>query len=362
MWYTERIFIKDYIEWINESLDLNLESLDELKGGEIYCKFLDLMFPDCICLENVKSGQNLGEREIKHNVKIIEKAFKSQYIGERHEVFKMAGNIEERLEFLQWFYSKFYYRIQICSLLKKSRQIQSMRTSEAEQAKRRASKEEDECVICRHKSEDFKQSLTISSTLLSETSIREDCMRDALESAAEVKDLVEDILDLEVERATEHYLEQAKVSPHVDTLEKLASVVEKAREAVSSHLPRFIPVVQKAVKCMNSALASIADLSKVNQEVSNAEEEEKRKLKLTEASIRSQSIRMQKAERIFDYKSSKADRSISAVKSCKYALAVMDVYENYDETTKSSLYKDAASALKTVDDMIHSIEAKHDKI
>merc|ERR1711981_766366 len=43
---SENLSRKDFIDWINNSLDLNIKKIEELASGQVYCQFMDMLFPE----------------------------------------------------------------------------------------------------------------------------------------------------------------------------------------------------------------------------------------------------------------------------------------------------------------------------
>merc|ERR1711981_7677 len=67
---SENLSRKDFIDWINNSLDLNIKKIEELASGQVYCQFMDMLFPGCLPLKRVKFGTTL-EHEYISNYKVL---------------------------------------------------------------------------------------------------------------------------------------------------------------------------------------------------------------------------------------------------------------------------------------------------
>ena len=66
---TENLSRRDFLDWINNSLDLHLKKIEELASGTVYCQFMDMLFPGKLNLNKVKFGTIRNEHEFLHNFK-----------------------------------------------------------------------------------------------------------------------------------------------------------------------------------------------------------------------------------------------------------------------------------------------------
>ncbi|XP_074538046.1 microtubule-associated protein RP/EB family member 1b [Halichoeres trimaculatus] len=97
----------DMLEWINESLQMNLTKIEMLCTGAAYCQFMDMLFPGSVPLRRVKFGAKL-EHEYIHNFKLLQVAFKKMTVDKIIPVDKLVkGKFQDNFEFVQWF-KKFF--------------------------------------------------------------------------------------------------------------------------------------------------------------------------------------------------------------------------------------------------------------
>ncbi|KAI6660284.1 Microtubule-binding protein [Oopsacas minuta] len=93
----------EYISWVNDSLKMNLNKIDELCSGAAYCQFIHVLFPDSISLKLVRWNAN-SEHQYIENFKILQKAFKDLQVTKTVPVEKLVkGHFMENFEFIQWF-------------------------------------------------------------------------------------------------------------------------------------------------------------------------------------------------------------------------------------------------------------------
>ncbi|XP_060914281.1 microtubule-associated protein RP/EB family member 1-like isoform X2 [Labrus mixtus] len=97
----------DMLEWINESLQMNLTKIEMLCSGGAYCQFMDMLFPNSVPLKRVKFGAKL-EHEYIHNYKLLQLSFKKMAVDKIIPVDKLVkGKFQDNFEFVQWF-KKFF--------------------------------------------------------------------------------------------------------------------------------------------------------------------------------------------------------------------------------------------------------------
>ncbi|KAM6982149.1 microtubule-associated protein RP/EB family member 1-like isoform 1-T1 [Tautogolabrus adspersus] len=97
----------DMLEWINESLQMNLTKIEMLCSGAAYCQFMDMLFPNSVPLKRVKFGAKL-EHEYIHNYKLLQLSFKKMAVDKIIPVDKLVkGKFQDNFEFVQWF-KKFF--------------------------------------------------------------------------------------------------------------------------------------------------------------------------------------------------------------------------------------------------------------
>lgn len=104
---TENLSRRDFLDWINNSLDLNLKKVEELAAGTVYCQFMDMLFPGCLPMKRVKFGTTL-EHEYIQNFKILQNSFQKMGVDKNIPVEKLIkARFQDNFEFVQWF-KKFF--------------------------------------------------------------------------------------------------------------------------------------------------------------------------------------------------------------------------------------------------------------
>lgn len=93
----------EMLNWVNDSLDANFTKIEELCSGAAYCQFMDMLFPGCIQLKQVKFRTKL-EHEYVQNFKKLQLSFKKKQVDKVIPVDKLIrGRFQDNFEFLQWF-------------------------------------------------------------------------------------------------------------------------------------------------------------------------------------------------------------------------------------------------------------------
>lgn len=104
---TENLSRRDFLDWINSSLDLHLKKIEELASGTVYCQFMDMLFPGCLPMKRVKFGTTL-EHEFITNFKILQNSFVKMGVDKNIPVEKLIkARFQDNFEFVQWF-KKFF--------------------------------------------------------------------------------------------------------------------------------------------------------------------------------------------------------------------------------------------------------------
>jgi len=104
---TDNLSRRDFLVWINKSLDLNLKKIEELSTGTVYCQFMDMLFPGCIPMKRVKFDTNI-ERNCLDNFKLLQTCFSKTGVDKNIPVQDLVrGKFQDNFEFVQWF-KKFF--------------------------------------------------------------------------------------------------------------------------------------------------------------------------------------------------------------------------------------------------------------
>ena len=94
---------KEIVDWINDSLDLNISKIEDTCSGAIACQLLDSLYPGSVPMHRINwNGRN--DYEYIGNYKILQSAFTKLKIDKHVEVDKLIrGKYQDNLEFMQWF-------------------------------------------------------------------------------------------------------------------------------------------------------------------------------------------------------------------------------------------------------------------
>ncbi|GAA6110991.1 uncharacterized protein LOC113641932 isoform X1 [Tachysurus ichikawai] len=93
----------EVLAWLNHMLQSGFNTVEQTCSGAAFCQLMDLIYPGCIDLENVKFRTE-DEMDIFNNYKILEGAFIKTSINKTLEIEKLVnGNSTDALNLLRWF-------------------------------------------------------------------------------------------------------------------------------------------------------------------------------------------------------------------------------------------------------------------
>ena len=92
----------DLIGWVNTLLELEVESIEQLGTGAVYCQILDYMFPGKVAMQRV-NWRARNEWEFLNNFKILQQGFLKCKVQKHIEIEKLSkSKYQDNLEFIQW--------------------------------------------------------------------------------------------------------------------------------------------------------------------------------------------------------------------------------------------------------------------
>jgi RP/EB family microtubule-associated protein len=102
---------KEIVEWVNITLELSIQKVEDTAFGAVACQLLDIMHPGVVPMSKVNWGakQNF---EFVHNYKILQTSFTKLHIDKYIDVDRLiTARYMDNLEFMQWF--KRYYEMHV---------------------------------------------------------------------------------------------------------------------------------------------------------------------------------------------------------------------------------------------------------
>jgi len=104
---TNNLSRQELVQWVNDTLELNVKKVEHLCTGAVYCQFMHMMFGGKIRLKRVKWESKL-EHDYIQNFKILQEAFKKTGCDKTIPVERLVkGKFQDNFEFVQWF-KKFF--------------------------------------------------------------------------------------------------------------------------------------------------------------------------------------------------------------------------------------------------------------
>ncbi|KAG8463859.1 hypothetical protein KFE25_000027 [Diacronema lutheri] len=93
---------KEIVAWIQGKYQPNLQRVEDLCTGAVYCQIIDSIYPNSVQLGKVKF-QAKTETDFIHNFKVLQAAFVKNKLDRHIDVEKLCKrNFQMNLEFIQW--------------------------------------------------------------------------------------------------------------------------------------------------------------------------------------------------------------------------------------------------------------------
>ncbi|KRX01887.1 Calponin homology domain [Pseudocohnilembus persalinus] len=92
----------EIFNWVNSLLKINVNKIEQLGTGAVYCQIIDSMYPGAVKMSRV-NWKARNEWDFIINLKTLQQAFQKQNIKKYIEIERLAkAKYQDNLEFAQW--------------------------------------------------------------------------------------------------------------------------------------------------------------------------------------------------------------------------------------------------------------------
>ena len=93
----------DYLKWVNDMLQMRLTKIEQLSTGEVYCQFMEMLFPGCCPCGKIIFNPSM-EVEYTQNFRYLQNAFRFIKVDKVVPIDRLIkGKFMDNFDFLQWF-------------------------------------------------------------------------------------------------------------------------------------------------------------------------------------------------------------------------------------------------------------------
>jgi len=346
----------DCIKWMNSSLGLNLKSPDELSGGVPYCKLMSLMFPTFINMENVVIENQRTETGSINNFQILFSVFEKKRFHSEVELVDLAtGDKQAHVKFIQWFHSKFHHRVAVSMYSNISRKVTKKLEFEEKQVRTELLRALQEQSLA-------SETLKVKYSEINKTTekkieiiqVWKKLQEDAKKAAADVKKVVDDVLDFTVDKAKwSNNGNMEKFHPKIvmDIIGKVTKEGVSVQKSSTVHV--LASAVENSITNICTAMNSIRMLEQFQRNAIASLEN------ITNVSehVQKQEIVVREMENVYKSKVRNSELANAASQDCQYALSVLDAYDVCkNPASKSRLSVDAFVAVRDARNKLASLK------
>ena len=96
---------RELLDWINTTLELNVQRIEDTCSGAVACQLMDCIQPNTVPMSKVNWGAK-DEYAMICNYKLLQSAFDRARVSKPVEVNRLIrGKYQDNLEFMQWIYN-----------------------------------------------------------------------------------------------------------------------------------------------------------------------------------------------------------------------------------------------------------------
>lgn len=94
---------KEIVDWVNSTLGVSIDKIEDTASGAIACQLLDIMHPNTVPMSKINWAAK-KDFEFVANYKLLQTCFTKLHIDKYVDVDRLIkGKYQDNLEFMQWF-------------------------------------------------------------------------------------------------------------------------------------------------------------------------------------------------------------------------------------------------------------------
>lgn len=350
----QKLTKNQYITWAQECSGVDCDSIEDLGDGFIYCKILSSMYPASLNISEATGNPSRADYGANNNFQLVQRCFKDLNIPKQIDINSLLSkNADANLDFAQWFYATFSPRMKVVKCLEAAKLVRNLKKAESEDATRiylnEAEKEKQ--LLQTKEAMEAEEATTQALFETEEVKAREaeDAMKVATDIASSIKEIVEDCLNEEVKEAAL----TTKVELYGDEEWEKSNKKDHREDPV-------LAAINETVSAREYAVAAIRALAEQHALAVKSSKAAKRRVDESTAAAKEQSLKTEKLKHAADLKATESKKANDAVKHAKFAIAVLDAYENADTKVQGRVQKDAVTALKRAEEALDAFDVvKH---
>ena len=338
-----------YLNWIKECTNVEYISIGDLGDGFAYCKLLVFLYPNIIKMRDVSHSQTKDELSATNNWKVIQNCLRELNIIQKPiNIYSLVTfGADANLTFMEWFYTTFSSRVRVMKCLEAAKKVKNVKRSQVEGVWKLYDIELQNEIKLVSKLKECESDSLVAKEQFSYEEIKakeaEQAVKVAVRVASSLGDLVQKVLNQEISKAALN----AKAELFSD---------EDPKKNVPEKGDGVMPAIEEVISTKDYAISAIGEFAQQHAKAVITANKAEEKTKAAEVDLKDQKIRTKKAKNLYESKNIEYQKAVNTVKQANYAIAVLDAYENSDQSLKERSKKTAVAAMRKVEDTLDEFD------